>query len=226
MYREQPSQGVRKLESNFCFPHWSDPITSADEEASEMNSSARWDLFWAMERGEAVPWIPSTSSVAEPALHRLCSIPGGVTEPRCQVGTLSIKLRHWDCGCKRQRDERGNSTPAQRERLLGLFLTLSLILALKKSNFNLLLPLLITLVSRLGWKLTANICPQHFRLMLLSTISMLINNWLFRALNWRRTWKKSSQSLPVTVSVLLLYPTTQKRENPADPDRSFSEQFL
>lgn len=64
--------------------------------------------------------------------------------------------------------------------------------------------------------------------MLLNTASMLINNRLFRALNWRE--KDMEEGLPVPPSDCLspapVLHHTDPSGKPVDPDRSISEQFL
>lgn len=134
--------------------------------------------------------------------------PGGVTVLWCSWPCISQmpgecsqhhQPRYWDRGRQEaERDERGNGTPGQRERVLGLVLTWPLTLALKRSIFSRLHPLPRTPVSSLGWKLTSNMCPQHFRWALLSTTSMLTDNCLLRALNWRE--KDMEEVLPVPPS--------------------------
>lgn len=105
IYREQPSQGVEKTESNFCFPHWSDPITSADEKASAMNSPARWDsCFGPREEGrlcrEFLQVISARACSSRHSWPCIFKLPG-------RVFWLNHQQKHCDSGWhEAERDER------------------------------------------------------------------------------------------------------------------------
>lgn len=192
-----------------------------------MNSPAWWDSCFGPWRGGRLcpeflqlhQWqsLPSTGSAASLGVSQSRGVPVHAL-PTCQGGAPSTTSSDIEIVA-------GRRTPAHRERVLGLFLTLSLTLALKKTIFNQLLPLPYTLVS---WKLTSNICPQHFRLVLLSTASMLINNWLFRALNWRE--KDMPEVLPVPPSDCLspapVPHDTDPSEKPATQTGPFLSRFF
>lgn len=108
-----------------------------------------------------------------------------------------------------------------------MVLTRPLTLALKRSIFSRLHPLPRTPVSSLGWKLTSNTCP-HFRWALLSTASMLTDNCLLRALNWRE--KDMEKVLPVPpsdyFSPVSVHHNTDPSETPPESDRSIYEKIL
>lgn len=159
-------------------------------------------LFRAKVSGEAVPWIPPThlcqslltaGSAASPAVGPRHGAPGHAFSNYLVAAFRSTTSPDIAIMVGKRQRERGN-IPVQREWVRGLFLILPLTLVLNKSLC--LLPYPSPTLDAGELSRPETVCPQQLWLELLGSTFTLINNSLFRALNWqrRRRWKQWPQS--------------------------------
>lgn len=184
----------------------------------QMRKQAKWiplhgeALVWGQGKRGGCAVNSSDSSVPEPAHRGLRSIPGGGTATRrswprvFKLPGRGFQVNHQPRHCDHGRQE------AEREREYTSMKGVGLGFVFNSFNF-LILILLILLILVLNKSLCLlpypsptldagelrgleTVCPQQLWLELLGSTLMLINNSLFRALNWqrRRRWKQWPQS--------------------------------